>query len=245
MTLGCPNRLPQRGFTLVELLVVIVIVAALASVTVTVANRSIQSARAASCMSNVRQIGNLMNGYAAENNGYYPEAGKPNGYITRLCEAMFPNSFPAGADASDSDRQNFFRTQSGSIFICPHDKQGLKNFEKSYLVNGRITGVVNTVEPKAYVGGGTNAFTPKPISRVYDPARTLLLIEGWEKQNRLWNANDVRYTSDDDADANFDAHKGGRHYLFVDGHVEWLTKDPGRGSAADEDLYYRGKEPGA
>lgn len=238
---------PRRssGFTLVELLVVIAIIAVLATVIAAVAMNSINNARKSTCVSNLRQIGTLMNGHAAEHNGFYPAAGKPVGYVSRLCESMFPDSFPARDQGSDADREKFFRLSKNSMFICPADKDGLKNLEKSYLANGRITGVLETENPDTYVGGGTNAFTPKPIAKVYDPARTFLLIEGWEKKNTLWNANDVRYTSEPETVANFDAHKGGRHYLFVDGHVDWFVKDPGRENSRNETIYYKGQNPDA
>lgn len=228
---------------MVELLVVISIVAALSTIVTVVAMRTIKRARESTCLSNLRQLGALMNGYAAENNGYYPKAGKSVGYVTRICESMFVDSFPARDQGTAADREKFFRTQSGSMFICPEDKDGLKGFEKSYLANGRVTGVLESENPDVFLGNGTNAYTAKPISSIYDPSRCYLLIEGWEKNNRLWNANDVRYTSDSDQVANFDAHRGGRHYLFADGHVEWLVKDLGRENTRNEYIYYRGKNP--
>lgn len=221
----------------------IVIIAVLSSVVGVIASRSMKKAQASTCMSNLRQVGGLMNGYAAENNGYFPKAGKTVGYVTRLCESMFSDSFPARDQDSSVEREKFFRSQSGSMFICPADKEGVAGFQKSYLANGRITGVLESENPDTFLGNGTNAFTPKPLAKIFDTSRCLLLIEGWEKNNRLWNANDVRYTSDSDSVANFDAHQGGRHYLFVDGHVEWFAQDPGREDTRSEDLYYRGINP--
>lgn len=51
---------PLLGFTLVELLVVIVIIATLASIAFIVSKRAIKSAHQATAMSNMKQLSNLI-----------------------------------------------------------------------------------------------------------------------------------------------------------------------------------------
>jgi prepilin-type N-terminal cleavage/methylation domain-containing protein/prepilin-type processing-associated H-X9-DG protein len=63
------NRLPARGFTLVELLVVITIIIVLAGVTMAVTGRIKDRAMAATRLSNVRQAGMLLLGKAGEMSG--------------------------------------------------------------------------------------------------------------------------------------------------------------------------------
>lgn len=58
-----------RGFTLVELLVVIVIIVALAAVTLSVTRRMVESAKSSNRLANVRQAGSLLLGMAGDNNG--------------------------------------------------------------------------------------------------------------------------------------------------------------------------------
>lgn len=59
----------RRGFTLVELLVAIVIIAALAAVVIGVTHRIQQSAQASVRLSNMRQAGAILLGLAADRNG--------------------------------------------------------------------------------------------------------------------------------------------------------------------------------
>jgi prepilin-type N-terminal cleavage/methylation domain-containing protein/prepilin-type processing-associated H-X9-DG protein len=74
VTLSCRPRTRRnvRGFTLVELLVVIGIIALLVSILLPSLNRARRSARTVQCASNLRTILQGMNMYVAENKGFFP-----------------------------------------------------------------------------------------------------------------------------------------------------------------------------
>ena len=67
-------RTRKTGFTLVELLVVIGIIALLISILLPSLNRARESARRVQCLSNIRQISMAFFMYTGENKGYFPAA---------------------------------------------------------------------------------------------------------------------------------------------------------------------------
>jgi len=69
-------RIRRRGFTLVELLVVIGIIAVLVSVLMPSLGRAREAANQAKCLSNLRQLGVAFVMYANESNGKFPFAAR-------------------------------------------------------------------------------------------------------------------------------------------------------------------------
>jgi len=68
---------PRPGFTLIELLVVIAIIAVLAAILFPVFARAREKARAATCMSNLKQLGLALEMYSSDHDDLYPFAVDP------------------------------------------------------------------------------------------------------------------------------------------------------------------------
>jgi prepilin-type N-terminal cleavage/methylation domain-containing protein len=103
-----PGR--ANGFTLVELLVVIGIIAVLVGILLPALSKARESARLTQCLSNVRQFGLAMNMYVAEHKGVWPR------FYTR------PG---AGFPWDDADLSTSLAYTDGSIPIYVSGRDGL------------------------------------------------------------------------------------------------------------------------
>lgn len=87
-----PRSARPRGFTLVELLVVIGIITLLISILLPALSGARESARSVASLSNLRQLGNGLVMYVNENRGYYPRHSSPSSQVprTRWCDDIYP-----------------------------------------------------------------------------------------------------------------------------------------------------------
>jgi len=109
----------KYGFTLVELLVVMAIIAILASLSTPVVGGAIERGRSTKCLSNLRQIGVAVQQYAADNDYRYPAI------------ETVPPSLPPEAENPGTALEKlgpYGITQE--ILICPSDAATKKDFEK-------------------------------------------------------------------------------------------------------------------
>ncbi len=128
------SAIRQPGFTLVELLVALGIIAVLTGVGVPVYQRVVQGSRAAACVSNLRQLGVALNLYLGEHNMVMP-------------------TMKAGRTTLDEEApviDNTLNTYAGSprVFACPADTSGLAvksgtSYYWNVALNGQAVATLN------------------------------------------------------------------------------------------------------
>lgn len=145
---------PKRGFTLIELLVVIAIIAILAAILFPVFAQAKESAKKATCLSNIRQLNNAWIMYAGDYEDTWVSTGKQYG----------TNTAANGGNAHDF----FFLAQpyvkNYDIFYCPdrHDTET----GSSNDANGRLFGYGMNYGPYHNRAG----FGLFYLSTAYDPS---------------------------------------------------------------------------
>ena len=226
----------KRGFTLIEILVTIAIIAILASILFPVFARARENARRASCQSNLKQIGLAITQYTQDYDERFPlVAVNGDASITTTKGAAIYPQIIGWADAI----QPYLK--STQIYQCPSD-------------SGR--GVVSGIDAKPYnygytdywynsrlcVDNGSGVNTGLNLSQLAFPANTVSngdgggngasigmarlttngYVAGYFQDNYWASTPGVAFTTAVFQYSAAQKHLGGSNYLFCDGHVKWL-----------------------
>src|SRR5688500_18376786 len=133
---GRDHRSATRGFTLIELIVVIAIIAILIALLLPTLSGARAAAKVVVCQSNMRQIGVAMAAYASENRGWLfpPDAGNFNTLAPvgeRWFQPVLHSKPPLDPNATD------MRDWTPKVLLCPADDEDPAEYH-SYVLNGHL-----------------------------------------------------------------------------------------------------------
>ncbi|HKW30920.1 MAG TPA: O-antigen ligase family protein [Verrucomicrobiae bacterium] len=192
------------GFTLVELLTVIAIIAILAAILLPTLSAAKERALTTRCQSNIRQIGLGMNMFADENKGLYPESG---GLI------------PWGQIDPQTQRHSWMQqilsfTQNTNVYRCPKDLQGWFSYfngARAAMIVVSNFASVDTKQirfPAEYVLSGDTIWTGPGIA---------------DSDKDDYSQNCVGGITNGYPWCEWQVHNKGQNILFSDGHVKWYN----------------------
>lgn len=105
----------EDGFTLVELMVVVLIIGVLVAIAIPVFNSASNSARLRTCQSNQRTIEGAAQQYSAINNGLWGTAARLNGNGTADCVDLLVPNYLKRAPVCPTTAQFYYVDTNGTV----------------------------------------------------------------------------------------------------------------------------------
>lgn len=212
------------GFTLTEVLVVIMIIAVLAVLALTLTRRAMDSARSANCVSNLRDLGAAALNYTSENNGALPplcqlDYGKA--WTSAAANRWWPSFL---ANTTDPPGKLVY-----TMWRCPEARDGdFQKMSSDLVYSSYVTlkPVITFITPESPTGG-------MPLAAIRNPEKVWMFGDGGRPlgdpgSNNYQTVAAIERYGKNWATANRPAfrHSGGKiaHYVACDGHVESLTR---------------------
>ncbi len=157
---GEPSALQKRGFTLLELLVVVAIVITLVGIGVPVGRSMIGKGREAACLGNLRNIGVGLQGYLQDHNQRLPELAlgrESKGQDIPVLETVLLPYLEGSEDTfhCPADKEQFEKT--GCSYHWNHLQNGLHITQVSFFgIEDRPEAVPLVSDKESWHAGGTN-----------------------------------------------------------------------------------------
>jgi prepilin-type N-terminal cleavage/methylation domain-containing protein/prepilin-type processing-associated H-X9-DG protein len=217
------NKSQQRGFTLVELLVVIAVISILAGMLLPVLENAVDSAKQIACINNLKQIGIATCLYTDDSDGQLPNTHESKYYYWKYQISTY-----LGMDGILADPEYW-----KGVFLCPSWPDDFGG-SKGYGWNNAYMGIAPTTPPvfmkeievpsKTILCGDTTNWSTAGFSHIY------LYPPSWG----------AHYPGD----VISDRHDGGLNLLWADFTARrMLTEELMLGVGSDVNWYYRADKP--
>lgn len=225
------RKFQDAGFTLVEMLVTVGIIALLASLVFPVFSLAREKGRQISCASNLRQLGMAFLLYASDWEGLFPPPGGP-----RVDNAWVQSSGP-GLGKDVGGIWPYVRQRgnggSGNVYSCVKARPGTgqtwspgQNYVMNDYLRAQHNGQSRFPWGLPFPGYATGI---NPDGMGQSPAQVILLYEAAQHPNGSVARNGSPYFSLGQSitpplpvQAPQNYHQGGSNFLFCDGHVKWF-----------------------
>ena len=165
------NSCKSFMFTLIELLIVIAIIAILASLLLPALGKARGVAKRSSCTSNLKQIGSMLVMYVDDNNGWWPySTGNIPVYFAPLLAGKIPAySFIKGVD----------QYATKGVFLCPAARlvDGATFYRSSYMLSKGNTDSVGKNGGCWFYRSPVSAATETPRNFKDIPSNSVIMLE--------------------------------------------------------------------
>ena len=241
-----PRRSPRDGFSIVEIMVVVSMLALLAAMLFPLLSQARYASYNAQCVSNLRQFGEAFSLYERDWSGEWPNPGGQLG------------DWGYWSQTNRNGGLNPYLKQSGdkSVWCCPLMPDWKSKYPpRSYTMNSYLRYIPDKEYPES-IQRDSKLMRGISIYRVPQPAKTILLFEGlplksgWENNAdyvyiyRCCNWKGVKGYYDkiylDTFEPGKPWHGKRNNYLYCDGHV--IARPPGVRSYAELSSYKEMRE---
>jgi prepilin-type N-terminal cleavage/methylation domain-containing protein/prepilin-type processing-associated H-X9-DG protein len=213
----------RRGFTLVEMLVVIAIIAVLAAIIFPVFGIVRANARRTACQSNMRQIGAAIMLYADDYSGYLPSFSVSHpSWTNGLSDDQKNNPQPGLVVTWDISIQD--RLRNKDVLRCsdnPFGRDKRAYAMTAYTMKQNLTTLTFLGERLENIPNRTG------VVFLFEKGKNLPGSWGDAMGENVHQSHASKWPAVDAAYSEATFHSGGKNFLFLDGHVKWFKLDTG------------------